>query len=117
MLPWSAATSKPTGRIEPAAGFAGGQSVVHDPADNCADRVSFRLLDLEAVVATTAHRAVAVWRGAADLNLRFALIATSDLGNGCGYVARMNEDWLAVIVGLALLALVLAGAIPGSVIP
>jgi len=29
----------------------------------------------------------------------------------------MNEDWLAVIAGLALLALVLAGAIPGSVIP
>jgi hypothetical protein len=29
----------------------------------------------------------------------------------------MNEDWLAVIVGLAQLALVLAGAIPGSVIP
>jgi len=28
----------------------------------------------------------------------------------------MNEDWLAVIVGLALLALVLVGAIPGSVI-
>gem|GEM_PF-1268697 len=32
-------------------------------------------------------------------------------------VPRMNEDWLAVIVGLALLALVLVGAIPGSVIP
>lgn len=31
--------------------------------------------------------------------------------------ARINEDWLAVIVGLALLALVLVGAIPGSVIP
>jgi hypothetical protein len=30
---------------------------------------------------------------------------------------RMNEDWLAVIAGLALLALVLIGAIPGSVIP
>jgi hypothetical protein len=29
----------------------------------------------------------------------------------------MNEDWLAVIVGLALLALVLVGAIPCSVIP
>jgi hypothetical protein len=29
----------------------------------------------------------------------------------------MNEDWLAVIVGHALLALVLVGAIPGSVIP
>ncbi|QEM44762.1 hypothetical protein FZ046_08175 [Mycolicibacterium grossiae] len=29
----------------------------------------------------------------------------------------MNEDWLAVVVGLALLALVLAGAIPGSVVP
>jgi hypothetical protein len=29
----------------------------------------------------------------------------------------MNEDWLAVIVGLALLALVLVGAVPGSVIP
>ena len=29
----------------------------------------------------------------------------------------MNEDWLAVIVGLALLALVLVGAIPGRVIP
>ena len=30
---------------------------------------------------------------------------------------RLNEDWLAVIVGLTLLALVLVGAIPGSVIP
>jgi len=29
----------------------------------------------------------------------------------------MTEDWLAVIVGLALLALVLAGALPGGVIP
>jgi hypothetical protein len=29
----------------------------------------------------------------------------------------VNEDWLAVIVGLALLALVLAGAIPGGVMP
>jgi hypothetical protein len=29
----------------------------------------------------------------------------------------VNEDWLAVIVGLALLALVLAGAISGDVIP
>jgi hypothetical protein len=29
----------------------------------------------------------------------------------------MNEDWLAVIVGLALLASVLAGALPGGVIP
>jgi hypothetical protein len=29
----------------------------------------------------------------------------------------VNEDWLAVIVGLALLALVLVGVIPGSVIP
>jgi hypothetical protein len=29
----------------------------------------------------------------------------------------MNEDWLAVIVGLSLVALVLVGAIPGSVIP
>ncbi len=29
----------------------------------------------------------------------------------------MNEDWLAVIVGLSLLALVLVGLIPGSVIP
>jgi hypothetical protein len=29
----------------------------------------------------------------------------------------VNEDWLAVIVGLALLALVLLGALPGSVIP
>jgi hypothetical protein len=28
-----------------------------------------------------------------------------------------NEDWLAVVVGLALLALVLVGAIPGSLIP
>lgn len=33
------------------------------------------------------------------------------------YGARMKEDWLAVIVGLVLLALVLVGAIPGSVIP
>ena len=31
--------------------------------------------------------------------------------------AKPNEDWLAVIVGLTLLALVLLGAIPGSVIP
>jgi hypothetical protein len=29
----------------------------------------------------------------------------------------MNEDWLAVVVGLSLLVLVLLGAIPGSVIP
>jgi hypothetical protein len=29
----------------------------------------------------------------------------------------MNEDWLAVVVGLSLLALGLVGAIPGSVIP
>jgi hypothetical protein len=29
----------------------------------------------------------------------------------------VNEDWLAVIVGLALLVLVLAGALPGGVIP
>jgi hypothetical protein len=29
----------------------------------------------------------------------------------------MNEDWLAVIVGLALLLLVLVGALPGTVIP
>jgi hypothetical protein len=29
----------------------------------------------------------------------------------------VNEDWLAVIVGLILLTLVLVGAIPGSVIP
>jgi hypothetical protein len=29
----------------------------------------------------------------------------------------VNEDWLAVIVGLALLALVVAGALPGGVIP
>jgi hypothetical protein len=29
----------------------------------------------------------------------------------------VNEDWLAVIVGLALLALVLAGTLPGGVIP
>jgi len=29
----------------------------------------------------------------------------------------VNEDWLAVIVGLALIALVLAGAIPAGVIP
>ncbi len=44
----------------------------------------------------------------------------SATGDACGvaeYVLRMNEDWLAVIVGLALLALVLLGAIPGSVIP
>ncbi|WP_165762223.1 cytochrome c biogenesis protein ResB [Mycolicibacterium bacteremicum] len=31
--------------------------------------------------------------------------------------AKLNEDWLAVIAGLTLLALVLVGAIPGSVIP
>ncbi len=31
--------------------------------------------------------------------------------------ANLNEDWLAVIVGLAVLALVLLGVIPGSVIP
>jgi hypothetical protein len=29
----------------------------------------------------------------------------------------MNEDWLAVVVGLALLTLVLLGAIPGGIIP
>ena len=29
----------------------------------------------------------------------------------------LNEDWLAVVVGLTLLTLVLVGAIPGSVIP
>lgn len=34
-----------------------------------------------------------------------------------GRKLNINEDWLAVIVGLALLALVFAGAIPGSVIP
>ena len=67
-------------------------------------------------------------RQASSSDVRFALIATGDLGSDCAYVARMtdelpgrrvkiNEDWLAVIVGLALLALVLVGAIPGSVIP
>ena len=34
-----------------------------------------------------------------------------------GRTRALNEDWLAVIVGLALLALVLVGALPGSVIP
>jgi len=34
-----------------------------------------------------------------------------------GRRVTIGEDWLAVIVGLALLALVLLGAIPGSVIP
>ncbi len=34
-----------------------------------------------------------------------------------GRARQINEDWLAVIVGLALLALVLVGALPGSVIP
>lgn len=29
----------------------------------------------------------------------------------------VNEDWLAVIVGLALLALVLVGAIPDGLVP
>jgi len=29
----------------------------------------------------------------------------------------VNEDWLAVVVGLALIALVLVGAIPAGVIP
>ncbi len=29
----------------------------------------------------------------------------------------VNEDWLAVVVGLTLLTLVLVGAIPGSLIP
>lgn len=29
----------------------------------------------------------------------------------------LNEDWLATVVGLALLALVLLGAIPGWVVP
>ncbi|MDT5017923.1 MAG: hypothetical protein QOD39_4083 [Mycobacterium sp.] len=43
--------------------------------------------------------------------------ATGDACEVTEYVAPMNEDWLAVIVGLALLALVLLGAIPGSVIP
>lgn len=49
---------------------------------------------------------------------RFSLIAIGDLKSRCAYVAVViNEDWLAVIVGLALLALVLVGALPGSVIP
>lgn len=30
---------------------------------------------------------------------------------------QLNEDWLATIVGLALLALVLVGAIPGWLVP
>jgi hypothetical protein len=29
----------------------------------------------------------------------------------------VNEDWFAVVVGLALIALVLVGAIPAGVIP
>ena len=45
------------------------------------------------------------------------LSATGDAGEPANTVPRMNEDWLAVIIGLALLALVLIGAIPGSVIP
>ena len=48
----------------------------------------------------------------------FAVIATvPDRRRRSLRFARMNEDWLAVIVGLALLVLVLVGAIPGSVIP
>ncbi|WP_280985243.1 hypothetical protein [Gordonia araii] len=30
---------------------------------------------------------------------------------------RLNEDWLATIVGLTILALVLVGAIPGGLVP
>ena len=45
------------------------------------------------------------------------LSATGDASEPAEYVPVMNEDWLAVIVALALLALVLLGAIPGSVIP
>ena len=52
------------------------------------------------------------------VGIEFALIATvPDRRRRSLRFARMNEDWLAVIVGLALLVLVLVGAIPGSVIP
>ncbi len=40
-----------------------------------------------------------------------------DATPAAGRARQSNEDWLAVIVGLALLALVLVGALPGSVIP
>jgi hypothetical protein len=40
-----------------------------------------------------------------------------DATPAAGRALQINEDWLAVIVGLALLALVLVGALPGSVIP
>ena len=32
-------------------------------------------------------------------------------------VSAMNEDWAATIVGLVLLGLVLAGALPGWLVP
>jgi hypothetical protein len=38
-------------------------------------------------------------------------------GRGSPIFRAMNEDWLAVVAGLTLLALVLVSAIPGSVIP
>ncbi|GGK37715.1 hypothetical protein [Nocardia camponoti] len=34
-----------------------------------------------------------------------------------GSTFRLNEDWLATIVGLALIALVLVGAIPAWLVP
>lgn len=40
-----------------------------------------------------------------------------DTGEKAAPRRTLNEDWLAVVVGLTLLALVLVGAIPGSVIP
>ena len=56
-------------------------------------------------------------RPVSSSDFRFALIATGDAWRQLHSLCDMNEDWLAVIVGLALLALVLVGAIPGSVIP
>jgi hypothetical protein len=54
----------------------------------------------------------------AKRRIAFALIATRAEPRWSPVSCRrMNEDWLAVIVGLALLVLVLVGAIPGSVIP
>lgn len=36
---------------------------------------------------------------------------------GAARRTALNEDWLATIVGLALLALVLAGLLPGWLVP
>jgi len=55
-------------------------------------------------------------RGARRIRSR-AMADPQDATPAAGRALQINEDWLAVIVGLALLALVLVGALPGSVIP